>query len=172
MYACIAYDLVWGAALTLSSKKHGAIAHQPQRNMNIIQVKGHSECLIATYSFCLGQISVHDREFKDRAPSDKLPLVVLGVPVAYAIIFSPLVVIVFVVETSVLILYICFRKEPEIKSTSFSLSLLMFLGSYLCNIYTPISLYFQQPLIESFEVETALCHVRLAMAFKCWHLFY
>ena len=163
-FSYIAYDLVWGAALTLSSRKqktNGTISHQPQRNMNIIQVKGHGESHIATYSFHLGQLSVHDREFKDRAPSDELPLVVLGVPVAYTIMFSILLVIVFVVETSVLTLYICFHKEPEIKSTSFSLSLLMFLGCYLCNVYTPISLYFQQPLMESLEVETALCHVRL-----------
>ena len=37
----------------------------------------------------------------------------------------------------------------------------MFFGCYLCNIYTPVSLYFQQPLIDSLQIEDVLCNVRL-----------
>ena len=168
VYAYMAYDLVWetGLALSLSlggqQMVNGLVPHQQQRNVNIIQIKDHNiEGLIATYSPHSGELRVHDGQFKHTAPSDELSLVVLGVPPAYTIIFSILAVMVFITETSVLILYIYFRKEPEIKSTSFSLSLLMFFGCYLCTIYTPVSLYFQQPLIDPPTIEDALCHVRL-----------
>ena len=100
-------------------------------------------------------------KFKNTVPSDGLPLVILGVPLAYTIIFSILTMTVFIIETNVLILYICFRKEPEVKPTSFSLSLLMFFGCYLSNMYTPVVLYFQQPLIGTPGAEHALCNVRL-----------
>ncbi len=165
-YAYVAYDLVWETALTLSSRQelNGTVRYQGQRKMNIIHIKDHNgviESLIAIYSPHSGELNVCDKEFKRIAPSDRLPLVIFGVPPAYTIIFSITSVIVFVFETSVLIVYICFRKEPEIKSTSFSLSLLMFFGCYLCNIYTPVVLYFQQPLIGLHEMEDGLCHVRL-----------
>ena len=170
MYAYVAYDLVWEIALTLSlrQKINGTVPYQQQRNskMNIIQIKAKGynsviESLIATYSPHSGELNICDKEFKSTAPSDRLPLVILGVPPAYTVIFSIISVMVFVIETSVLIVYICFRKEPEIKSTSFSLSLLMFIGCYLCNIYTPVVLYFQQPFIGHLEMEDGLCHVRL-----------
>ena len=169
LYAYMAYDLVWETALTFNSRQqiqkiNETVPYQQQRMINIIQIKlqnGIIESLIATYSPHSGELNICDKEFKSTAPSDRLPLVILGVPPAYTIIFSIITVMVFVIETSVLIVYICFRKEPEIKSTSFSLSLLMFFGCYLCNIYTPVVLYFQQPFIGPLEMEDGLCHVRL-----------
>ena len=169
-YAYVAYNLVWNTVLTLSLRQqgqevNGTLPHQQQRKMKVIQIKGHNhdliESLIATYSTRSGELSVHDEEFRSTAPSDRLPMVILGVPLPYTIIFSILTVVVFIIETSLLIVYICFRKEPEVKSTSFSLSLLMFFGCYLSNIYTLVVLYFQQPLIGSVETENDLCHVML-----------
>ena len=167
VYAYKAYDLVWETALSLSLDGqqiaiNGLVPHQQSRNMNIIQIHSDNiESHTASYSPHSGELIVHNGQFKHTAPSDKPPLVILGVSPAYTIIFSILSVMVFVIETNVLILYICFRKEPEVKSTSFSLSLLMFFGCYLCNAYTPVSLYFQQPLIDPSAIENALCHVRL-----------
>ena len=167
MYAYVAYDLVWEIALTLSIRQqriNRTVPHQQQRNMNIIQIKGQNkviENLIATYSPHSGELRINSKLFKSTAPSDELPLVVSGVPLAYTIIFSILTMMVFIVETSTLTVFIYFRKEPEIKSTSFSLSLLMFFGCYVCNIYTPVSLYFQQPLIGTPDTEHTLCNVRL-----------
>ena len=165
MYAYIAYDLVLETALTLNlrqvQKVNETVPYQQQREMNIIQIKAYNESFIATYSPCSDKLNIYDNKFKNTAPSDRLPLVILGVPPAYTIIFSIITVMVFVTITSVLIIYICFRKEPEIKSTSFSLSLLMFFGCYLCNIYTPVVLYLQQPFIGPLEMEDGLCHVSL-----------
>lgn len=168
VYAYKAYDLVWETAMMSFSLGGQQIAidrlvpHWQQKNMNIIQIKGdNSESHIATYSANSGELSVHDRIFKDTAPSDELSFVVLGVPPAYTIIFSIFAVIVFIIETSVLILYICFRKEPEVKSTSFSVSLFMFFGCYLCNIYVPVTIYSQQPLIGPPEIEDSICQMRL-----------
>ena len=167
VYAYVAYNLVWETALALGLRQQNVDEIVPyqlvvRRNISIIQIRDQfTEGPIATYSPHSGELSIHDEEFKSTAPSDDLPLIVLGVPLAYTIIFSILTMTVFTIETSVLILYICFRREPEVKSTSFSLSLLMFFGCYLCNTYTPVSLYFQQPLIGTPGAEHALCNVRL-----------
>lgn len=50
--------------------------------------------------------------------------------------------------TFVLLLYIRFRKEPEIKSTSFTLSLLMFAGCYFNLLYLSLLIYFDHHAIN------------------------
>ncbi len=47
--------------------------------------------------------------------------------------------ILFIFVTVVLILYVCFRKEPEVKATSITVSLCMFLGCYILISYLPLS---------------------------------
>ena len=184
LYANVVHDLVWTMALRLSAgqKTHCGIQlfqndiftykgtagdftvgsnQMLHRNINIIQVKALDSVHVATYNSILGELRFSSEHCKTEAPSDELPLVILGAPAAYTAVFSLLVVIVLALETALLVLYICFRKQPEIKSTSFSLSLFMFFGCYLTSVYSSLALYFQQPLIASYEVETSLCNVRL-----------
>ena len=48
----------------------------------------------------------------------------------------PLPILSFIFNTILLILYIVFRNEPSIKSTSVSLSMLMLIGCYILAVYT------------------------------------
>ncbi len=52
------------------------------------------------------------------------------------IVFIFLISFAFI--TTVFTLYICFRKEPEIRATSVTVSLCMFLGSYILIVYLPL----------------------------------
>ena len=69
-----------------------------------------------------------------------IPSVAHNVCVVMSIIFcTALVLIVF-------ILYVCFHKEPEIKATSVTVSLCMFLGCCLLLLYLPVLLINAQPV--------------------------
>lgn len=67
----------------------------------------------------------------------------------------------FLLMTIVLVLYLYYRNEPEIKATSVSISLCMFLGSYLCLSY-PL-LVVTESHLASLENETGdiLCQFKL-----------
>ena len=59
-----------------------------------------------------------------------------------------------------LIGYIYFRNEPEVKSTSFTLSLLiLFLGCYLHVIVLSLLLYLDQPISISLVILNTICGV-------------
>ena len=63
-------------------------------------------------------------------PSDSLPRVYISLPLWLNIVLG-IVLYGLIVFTAVLfVLYLCFRKEPEIKATSPYLSLLAFIGLF------------------------------------------
>ena len=62
-----------------------------------------------------------------------LPVVLKDLPLGYLMILPSLCIIT---NTVLLVLYIYFRKEPSIKSTSITLSLLIFLACYLLSLFT------------------------------------
>ena len=84
-------------------------------------------------------------EFKIEAPSDVLPVYVPGGSTTYTVGLTIEIVFSTALVTIVLLLYIYFQDEPEIKSTSLVLSLFMFLGCYLAIFYLIILLLFDQP---------------------------
>ena len=61
--------------------------------------------------------------------------------------------------TIMLIGYIYFRNEPEVKSTSFMLSLLIFFGCYLNLIVLLLLLYLDQPISISVVVLNTICGI-------------
>ena len=75
-----------------------------------------------------------------------LPIVSRDSPFSYYTMVPPSLCIV--TNTIILILYLCFRNKPSVKSTSVSLSLLMFLGCYLLAIYAIVLI-----IDESYNVE-------------------
>ena len=62
-----------------------------------------------------------------------LPVVLKDFPLGYLLVLPSLCIIT---NTVLLVLYIYFRNEPSIKSTSISLSLLIFLACYFLSVYT------------------------------------
>ena len=161
VYSHILHDLVWSVALAVNetyerqSGQTNDLDTFPQRKIVIIQVRNSTKIQIATYSD--HQLIFTDTTFTMTAPSDELLTVTEGASMAYTALFITEIVSMFVFVTVMLIGYSCFRKEPEVKSTSFSLSLLVFLGCYLVLVYLSILLYFHQPWPTSEETLNGLC---------------
>ena len=152
-YSYVLNELVWSVALatngTLLSK-----TMWPNRGIKVVQVKNFSEILVAMYS---DQLTFSDPIFIASAPSDKLLMIFEGATSVYTAICIIAIIGSFIFVTVMLLGYSFFRYEPEIKSTSFSLSLLVFLGCYLLFIYLSILLYFHQPSDTSNQTLDILC---------------
>ena len=86
-----------------------------------------------------------DEAFKTSAPSDELTEVYGGASLAYTASLATVICLNLIGTSIVLVGFIYFRHESEIKSTSFSLSLLLFLGCYLTLMYLSLNLHFHQP---------------------------
>lgn len=167
-YANALHDAVWIAALALNKSNNGTVncnrtvthclntvsfaGAQGQvdiskdgsvlRPIEIVHIKGYREVFVGQYKLNLTNINM---SFINEAPSDNIPIYVVGGSTAYTVGLTVEIVITFLVVTSFLILYIFFRNEPEIKSTSLALSSFIYLGCYLTLIYLILLLIFDQP---------------------------
>ena len=159
-YSFLLHDLVWSIALALNNTlvlgSESGLDISQHRQINIFQVRNLSTVQVALYSG-INNFSFTDLTFRTIVPSDELRITTVGVSLAYTATFLTEISAGFVLLTVMLIAYSCFRNEPEVKSTSFSLSLLMFLGSYLMLVYLSILLYFHQPWAISDATLNGLC---------------
>ena len=79
------------------------------------------------------------------------------------VIISTLIVFCFILNTVLMVLYVYFRKEPDIKATSMSLSLLIFVGCYLLVGFAIVSVVWHKitlqpsPLWQLCVVNTWVC---------------
>ena len=161
-YSLILHDLVWSVVLSVNhtyqsqsrSITKSSFNTFQQRQLSIFQVQNNTKMQVAIYS---DDLNFTDLSFRQKAPSDELQVTTVGVSVAYTATFLVEIFAGFTFVTIMLIGYSCFRNEPEVKSTSFSLSLLIFLGSYLMFAYLSILLYFHQPWPTSKETLDGLC---------------
>ena len=117
-------------------------------NISVVQLANSPEyeLEIAYYDPELKQLNVvHNLSALGNIPRGStvsLELVYSTVEIA-AILVAVTCIVVFV--TAILAFYIYFRNEPEIKATSFSVSLSMFLGCYLLVAFVPFLLISYQP---------------------------
>ncbi len=159
-YSYLLHDLVWSVILATNDTLQKqlwpeiTLGKWPNRGIKIFQVRNLSEIPVAMYS---DQLTFSDPTFIVNAPSDELLRVFEGSTPAYTAVFSIEIIGVFIFVTLMLLGYSFFRQEPEVKSTSFSLSLLVFLGCYLLFIYLSILLYFHQPWATSNQTLDGLC---------------
>ena len=152
-YSYVLNELVWSVALAANGTLLSKIMW-PKRGIKVVQVKNFSEIPVAMYS---GRLMFSDPTFIVNAPSDKLLMVFEGATSVYTAIFTIEIIGSFIFVTVMLLGYSFFRHEPEVKSTSFSLSLLVFLGCYLFLVYLSILLYFHQPSPTSNQTLDILC---------------
>ena len=159
VYANRLHDLVLAAALKLNNsytQKHGSFTFRGaqgivkvnsngwvQSDINFVQVRDTHEICVAVHNIS-GEIHFIDLLFKDAASSYKSRVRVKGGSVFYTIGLATQIALGSLLTTVMLILLVIFRKEPEVKSTSFTLSLLMFLGCYLTLLYLSLLLHFDQ----------------------------
>ena len=173
-YAKLLYDLVWETAIALNNSCHQIIScanvttaqqfyQQYQWEFTISYKRNMSSILIGTvyYNLSVMEISLND-SILDSAPVDELPILTAALPLWYTIGVALQIALTGLFITLMLVLYIFFHKEPEIRATSFPLSLLMFAGCYLNLVYL-ILLYHSNHSIDSINIisDDYLCIFRL-----------
>ena len=94
-----------------------------------------------------------------RIPSDKLDRVYMFLPIPLGAILTVGLVACTLVAILNTFLFVFYRKEPEIKATSFSISMIIYLGCYLLYIGTGVhiissSMYFNDKVVCLVEVWT------------------
>ena len=110
-----------------NSTSYPTLCHKYTCCISISMVKDNGLRLIANYTSADGLSSVNMPYF----PGDTF----LQSLFTFYIINSIIALLVFVLLTVMLVLYIRFRNEPDIKATSVSLNILTFLGCYLLCFY-------------------------------------
>ena len=173
-YAALLYDLVWSMAITLNNQSTlwqtvgsssavqvlGSHLEQYAWIFNVSHVRGLQSILISTMQYSNSSITVSsfNASILDSAPKDELPLVTVHPPFAYTVLIGLLIALTAVFVTVTLLFYIYFHKEPEVKATSFTLSLLVFVGCYLNLLYLGLLLYTNHTL-HSIDIprDDALC---------------
>ena len=89
-----------------------------------------------------------------------LPVVLKDYPLGYLLVLPTLCIIT---NTVLLVLYIYFRKEPSIKSTSISLTSLIFLGCYILLLFIILIVIDDVVSVDLCMVQIWLCGIGLSL---------
>ena len=127
-----------------------------QTSVEILQIQNGRPVQIGLYNHSINQLFLNNSRI-GIIPSDTLQRVYVVYPTALTVFLS-LVVIFCIISTTILLsLFIYYRKEPEIKATSYTLSLCMFVGCYLLftsalfhNITSRTTVYGSQESLRTF----------------------
>ena len=117
------------------------------KNSTLIQIKNHSKVKIGHYDTNSMELILYD-EFLSSGNIPKGMTVIIDGKSSTAhiaiifLIFTSCFIFLFVV----MILFICFRKAPEVKATSITLSMCMFLGCFILLFFVPILHLEEQPV--------------------------
>jgi gamma-aminobutyric acid type B receptor len=101
-----------------------------QTSIEILQIQNRQLVQIGLYYHSLNQLFLNESSLRI-IPSDTLERVYVVYPTALTVFLSLVVIFCIILTTFLMLLFIYYRKEPEIKATSFTLSLCMFVGCYL-----------------------------------------
>ena len=143
-YTSLLYNAVWELSVTSSQSVTGSqsISVSPtSRDVFIYQVMNGTSSLTgiySSYSRTLVNFTI-DTFIKSSLP------VLRVLPPPY---FLSLPALCFLLNSVLLVLYIYFRNEPSVKSTSVCLSLLIFTGCYLLIAYTILLIADIPPMID------------------------
>ena len=158
-YPVALHNKIWTTAhklLSLSAPEEQSI---PSCDViEVTQIRNATEIPLANIINGSDIIFLND-QIKGIVISDEFEMRFEGTSTGYTVIFSIVIAIGFVFVTIMLIGYVYFRNEPEVKSTSFMLGLLIFLGCYLNLIFLLFLLYFHQPIMISEDTLNAICGI-------------
>ena len=136
-FAFLLHDAIWALAKAAQNKNDNISFKDTIcqcSDIYIYQASSHSAELVGIYS----------------GKSNSFTNVTVGTliydgPIIQSVELSPYLMLLsascFLFNTLLLILYICFRNHPDVKSTNVSLSLLIFIGCYLLLCYTIIEFF-------------------------------
>ena len=174
-YAKLLYDLVWMMAIALNESCHQlnyiclhkadteateSLQDRSEWMFSIYHISKLGPVLISTMHYSNNSISAtsFNTSILENAPKGELPVVAQYPPLAYTVIVGLQIALMTIFVTLTLVLYFCFRKEPEVKATSFTISLLVFLGCYLNLLYL-IVLFCLNHTLDSINIsrDNSLC---------------
>ena len=178
-YAKLLYDLVWAMAIVLNANWCQSDTCMPQTdpeastkeilesyqgngswNFEVFHIRNLTQVLVGTVQFSNSSItaSSFNLHILEDAPNGELPIVAQHPPRAYTVLLGLHIALTTASVTIILVLYICFRKEPEVKATSYTLSLLMFAGCYFNLVYLCL-LFYVNHMLHSVDVsrDNAMC---------------
>ena len=178
-YAKLLYDLVWAMAIVLNANWCQSDTCIPQAdpeastkeilesyqgnsswNFEVFHIRNLKQVLVGTMQLSNSSITANsfDLHILEDAPNGELPIVAQHPPHAYTVLLGLHIALTTAFVTIILVLYICFRKEPEVKATSYTLSLLMFAGCYFNLVYLCL-LFYVNHMLHSVDVsrDNALC---------------
>ena len=127
-------------------------------NISIFQVQGGRGTVVASYNSHAQGLQLHPGNFVGEAiPSGRLVIVDGRNSVLRICLVLILFALCFGLITVNLVLYVVFRKEPEVKATSVSVSMCMFLSCYLLVLFLPLLLVEGEPISHTNASATFLC---------------
>ena len=153
------YDSVWALALALNSTEELTNASLAKDRLSSVAFAGASGSIsLSGSSQNLRRVDIFQIQVGDSKtighyvnnsivvnhtslvsiPSDSLPQVHTSLPLWLYIVLQILLCGLMVFTAVLLVLYLCFRKEPEIKATSPYLSLLAFIGVFFIFLGTDL----------------------------------
>ena len=129
---------------------------------SILHVWGQSKVLIGNV-YSNFSISIVNETVLRATQIDDLPIISIDPPIGYTVGMVSLIVLLAVFVTLTLLLYICFRKEPEVKASSFTISLFLFVGCYFNLTYMSLLIYFRQPVFNELSIshQNTVCNLLL-----------
>lgn len=156
-YSIVIKNLVWTTAQTLLQLEVNNYDPTFLNIIEVIQIRNSTELHLVDIND--SHVTFLDDNIKEVVIADEFDVLFEGASTGYTIIFSITIAVGAVFVTIMLIGYIYFRKEAEVKSTSFVLSLLIFFGCYLNLIFMSFLLYFHQPILISENILNAICGI-------------
>ena len=109
--------------------------HEVKITIDILQVRNGTSIPIGYYDPVHKRLEL-DNASIDQIPSDELEREYQLVSLPLTIVMSAALVICILLTTGMLVLFTCYRNQPEVKASSWFLSFFMFLGSYVILIGT------------------------------------
>ena len=162
--ANVMHDLVILTALKLNNSQStdqlSIIDYNDDTSFSVFHIWGWTKVLIATVYSNLS-ITILNKTVLQMAPNDDLPIKSIDPPTAYTVVMASLIIVLTTFVTLVLFLYIYFRKEPEIKATSFTVTLLLFTGCYFNLLYMILLVFFDNPAFNALspQHQNAICNL-------------
>lgn len=109
-------------------------------NISFVQMMNGSESVIGEYVSDTDELMLSSKFLNHDKPRGSILIIRGENTIQHTISFAIIILLCLAFVTVILILYILFRNEPEIKATSVPISLSMFLGCYLQLLFVPILL--------------------------------
>ena len=132
--------------------------HEAGSIINIFQVQGGQPELVGVYNPNEDNLTINDSILLSTVPADHFEVVYNLLPQWLTITIFCICGLAYIMTTIILVLFLYWRNEPEIKATSSYLSLVMFAGCYL--LYTATMFQtISKSFVVGFNMFTAACNI-------------